>query len=111
MSAMTRLFSKPQDVGELADVLREYECVRRFDRTNHIEAEVLAHGISELEESFHKLLYDLFPKFKAGGSLTEKQMDDLLHKTTEELRQVHYHIAAAQHFSFVCPGVEDDDVT
>jgi hypothetical protein len=107
------LFGDVAECGALIEALSKFPCISRLDDASHLEAEYLVHDFSDLEESFHKLLDELFPKVKQHAALTNEEMEDLLWNIRSEMEHIHYHLTNARSNRDVCPATAEpvDDAT
>lgn len=95
-----QVLGAPERINALAEKLRKYHAISRFDDRENIEAGSIAHAFSDLEESFLKLLEEHFPRL-ADTALTEAEMRGLLQEIGEEFRHILYHISDLKSFSYL----------
>lgn len=95
---MKRNFNDAKSVSELIRKLQRYKCVSKFD-DDEIEAERLAHSLSDLEQSFIVILVNLLPKLVEVED--EEQAHLILLDIGEELRHILYHINDPRFFAYL----------
>ncbi len=102
------LFGDMDEREALITALSRFPCISKFDDPSHLEAEYLVHDFSDLEESFRKLLDDLFPRIRQHASYSDEQMNRLLWDIRSELHHIHYHLTNARFHRDICPATPDD---
>lgn len=84
----------------LAERLSTCQEVSKFDKDGHNEAWAIAHGFSDLEESFREILDVQFPKL-VNEPLSQSEINDLLLDIGEELRHILYHIRDLEFYKYL----------
>ncbi len=84
-------------VNSLTKRLENLQIVSKYNEGDEKEAYTLAYTFSELEDCFHKLLYELFPKLREKDVSGEK-LRDLLFEIGDELRHLNYHLKDPKFF-------------
>jgi hypothetical protein len=84
--------------------LQKSEIVNSHNQNKEIEAATIAHGLSDMEDSFNKIK-ELIPKLATNDILTTDQVEDILMSIGEELRHILYHINDMKFYDYL----KDDD--
>ena len=86
-------------IRKLAENLSKSKKVTSDDNGTEQEAWTLAHGFSDLEDSFRTFSGELLPKL-LNENLSEEEIDEVLWEIGEEFRHILYHIHDNQYFSY-----------
>lgn len=85
------------EIQKLAEKLDRIRIVAQHNTAEHKENWAIAHGLSDVEESFYKIFLDLIPKLKKEAD--EKKQEDFLLDIREEFRHIAYHLKDMSFFS------------
>lgn len=96
---MTRKLYGAEKLKQLAETLQKYECVSKFDSDSEPEAWRLAHSLSDLEQSFKKVLDCYLPALCEADN--EEATHGALLDIGEELRHILYHIKDPKFFAYL----------
>jgi uncharacterized membrane-anchored protein len=99
MSTTLRSLSAEQR-RKLIERLSAIATVRQFDVAGEPQAATLVHSLTDLEQSFRKILDELLPKLQDKG-LSADRLNDVLHDIGEELRHVLYHVQDTKYFGYL----------
>jgi len=93
-------------IKSLASKLSKCKHVTRFDTREELEAWTLSHAFSDLEESFHRFLYELLPRL-IDSALDENAINDVLLDIGEEFRHILYHIKDPKFYEYLQDNSEE----
>ena len=96
---MTRMLNEAEKIKQLAEKLQKYECVSKFDSDDEPEAWRLAHSLSDLEQSFKRVLDNYIPALCEADN--EEAVHNALLDIGEELRHILYHIKDPKFFAYL----------
>jgi hypothetical protein len=88
------------NIKEIADLLAQIPEVTRHNTPDEDEAWTLAHGLSDLEESFRVVLDDLLVKLM-NKDINAAERFDILLDIGEELRHIMYHIKDSRFYKYL----------
>ncbi len=91
---------RAEDVRRLAERLSALPQVNRYSDNEHDEAWTLAHAVEDLEESFHMLMAEKFPRL-TQDDLSDDELYDLLLEVGEEFRHIRYHLRDPRFFRYL----------
>jgi len=91
-----------EHLGRLAERLAKLGGVTRFDAGSNKEAWTLAHGLSDIEESFRNFLDKSLPKLVDENG-PDGEMEAVLHEIGEEFRHILYHLKDMKFFQYLWP--------
>jgi len=100
MKHLKRVLNDVNAIKELANRLSKCYAVSKFDKKGHSEAWTLAHALSDLEQSFRRIL-DVQLMRLSGEELNESEINDLLLEIGEELRHILYHIRDSEFYKYL----------
>ncbi len=96
MSDREKLF-KSHILDNLAKRLEKLESITQYDDGDEKEAGALIHALSDLEDSFHKLLFELFPRL-AESNIEGDELEGQLFDIGDEIRHIYYHLKDPKFF-------------
>lgn len=99
MIATLKSLSVEQQRG-LIKRLSELQSVRQFDIAGEPQAATLVHSLTDLEQSFQRILDDILPRLR-DDTLSAEGLEDVLREIGEELRHVLYHIRDPKYFDYL----------
>jgi hypothetical protein len=91
---------KENRVNYLANILLKSSKINNYNDMENKEAWTLAHSFNDLEDSFKKVLTELFPKLR-NTEIQETEINDLLLDIGEEFRHISYHIKDPKFFKYL----------
>jgi len=82
--------SDHEAMERLATLLNSLEVVTNSNTADHDEAWAIAHGLTDIRESFEKIYGEFLPKLQAGPPAED--LTNVLFDIREEFRHILYHI-------------------
>jgi len=98
--SLEKIFHDVNIVKNLSDKLSKCKYIKKFDKKDEPESWTLALAFNDLEDSFRKILVDLFPKL-IQKELNESEIKDLLLDIGEEFRHIIYHIKDSNFYGYL----------
>ena len=95
-----KLLQDANNVKILSDKLSKCKYITRFDKKDEPEAWTLALAFNDLEDSFRKILDELFPKL-IQKELNDSEIKNLLLEIGEEFRHILYHIKDTEFYNYL----------
>jgi len=93
-----RLLREPDAGALLAKRLATCATLTKYDTVERKEADTLAHGFADLEDSFRVFLDEQLPKLLRKEDLTPEEITHLLLEILDEFRHILYHIKDSKYY-------------
>jgi hypothetical protein len=95
---------EPENLGELASIFARVPSVTRYDEDERPEAWVLAHALSDIQQSCIRLVDEHFPALQQQV-VEASDVRESLAEIAQELRHVLYHVRDSRFLAYL---IEDD---